>query len=95
MPTATNDNQNPACRKAHGSHRVTATAANNHTMGQGHRRPDTLNAVNTTNMTTVRWAGTPQPAKTAYSQAATAPPMRAASGEGTRHANLPVLSQSG
>ena len=39
MPTATNDNQKPACNKAQGSKATTTAMASNQTCGQAHWRP--------------------------------------------------------
>ena len=50
---------------AHGSASVTATAATSSTSGHGQRRPIDCSQVTTASISTVRCAGTPQPANTA------------------------------
>ena len=64
-PTAMNDSQKPGCSSAHGSTHVTATAAASSTSGQGQWRPSVCSSVTVSSISTVRWAGTPQPANTA------------------------------
>jgi hypothetical protein len=60
-PTAPKDSQKPGCSKAHGSTAVTTTAAASSTSGQGQRRPSDCRLATAASISTVRWAGTPQP----------------------------------
>jgi hypothetical protein len=59
--------------------------AHAHTTGQGQRRAPQRKATTTASIRTVRCAGTPQPAKTAYAVAKATPPQAATVGVG--HAN--------
>ena len=63
--TAVNDNQKPGCSSAQGSTAVTTTAAASSTSAQGQRQPALRKATATASISTVRWAGTPQPASSA------------------------------
>ena len=64
-PTAANDSQKPGCSSAQGSSAVTATAATASTSSQGQRQPRLRKPTATASITTVRCAGTPQPASNA------------------------------
>ena len=82
-PTATNDNQNPACINAHGSSATTTAIASSHTSGQGHCLPLCLSKTTVASIQMVRCAGTPQPENSAYMVASTKPPQAPALTAGT------------
>ena len=60
-PTATNDSQNPACIKAHGSSATTTAMASSQVCNQGHCRPLWRSSTTVASIQMVRCAGTPQP----------------------------------
>ncbi len=82
-PTAANDNQKPGCSSAQGSSSVTTSAAANSSSGHGQRMPSDASHAALASIHTVRCAGTPQPANSAYSAAQATPPQRAAVGAGS------------
>ncbi len=76
--TAPNESQKPAARTAHGSIRQTSAAASASEVAAPMRELKSHATPTVASMTTVRCAGTPQPASSAYKNAATKPAITAA-----------------
>jgi len=64
-PTATKLSQKPGCSHAQGSVISTAPSTTSHCTGQGQWRAPARSHSPRASMSTVRWAGTPQPAASA------------------------------